>query len=379
MQWWLLGIISLFFLGASPAEVAATDTRDFIQYYCAARILIDGENPYDGATQLRYQQAYSPKLLTQPVSLWNPPWSLSFYLPWGMIGKIQTALLSWRIMQLFFVWVSVFFLGRQQQLPLIYCVLLPCLFSPVFWMYHFGQNTGMLLLGLAGTLYFQKKAQWCCAGWALALTALKPHLLLLYALALALHGREKIVFRSISVGVLVLSAASCLAWSMQPHIFQQFWHAFGETESAVPVKNWQVPLVSYHVRMLIQPEQFLWQFLPILLGALLLLALRLQGVMLLRYPAEILYYSLILTPYGGWIFDQVLLIVPIIFTLKEVQSLKLSRRIIIVLAMIAVSLAALQIRGLEESVWFSPAYALIHIVIKIFRYKPNPSPNGGPE
>src|SRR5206468_11079814 len=80
-----------------------------------------------------------------------------------------------------------------------------------WWVVAYGQNTGLLALGLAGFLYFTRKEKPLAAGACAALTALKPHLLagfgvLLVADALTRRGRV-----ALAAGVGVVAVALGLA------------------------------------------------------------------------------------------------------------------------------------------------------------------------
>ena len=61
-------------------------------------------------------------------------------------------------------------------------------FVGTWWLVGYGQNTGFLLLGLAGFLHFARRDRPFAAGACAALTALKPHLLAVFGVLLVAVG-----------------------------------------------------------------------------------------------------------------------------------------------------------------------------------------------
>ena len=65
---------------------------DFIEYWAAARLTLDGENPYDPAKLLPLQKA-AGRDTDEAVMMWNPPWSLAIVLPLGLVSAREAQLL----------------------------------------------------------------------------------------------------------------------------------------------------------------------------------------------------------------------------------------------------------------------------------------------
>src|SRR5215213_4247809 len=65
---------------------------DFIEYWAAARLTLDGKNPYDGEQLLPLQQA-AGRDTDEAVMMWNPPWTLAVVLPLGAIEPRPAQLL----------------------------------------------------------------------------------------------------------------------------------------------------------------------------------------------------------------------------------------------------------------------------------------------
>src|SRR5947199_2998908 len=58
---------------------------DFLEYWASARLLLAGNNPYSPEQQIMLQRSVVPNTV-QPLMMWNPPWTLFFILPFGLLG-----------------------------------------------------------------------------------------------------------------------------------------------------------------------------------------------------------------------------------------------------------------------------------------------------
>jgi hypothetical protein len=77
---------------------------DYMEYWCAGRAALTGQNPYDGAVLYPLQldiQKHHPQPFGDPIMMWNPPWTLPLAMPLGLA--------HWRVGQL--VWFTLNALG----------------------------------------------------------------------------------------------------------------------------------------------------------------------------------------------------------------------------------------------------------------------------
>ena len=184
-------------------------------------------------------------------------------------------------------------------------------------MVAYGQNTGLLVLGLAGYLHFIRKDRPLAAGAFAALTALKPHLLagfgvLLIADAVARRGRV-----GLAMGVGVIALALGIVLLTDPSVINQFAAAVRDPgPDAIALHAWTLPVPSYWLRMAVAPDRFWVQFVPCIVACVALVAWRLRAgdrVGLARALPVAVAVSVLTTPYGGWIFDLTVLLVPVIW------------------------------------------------------------------
>ena len=84
---------------------------------------------------------------------------------------------------------------------------------------------------------------------------------------------------------------------------------------AVPLSEWPLPVASYWLRVGMDRSQFAWQFVPCAAACVLLVGYRLWRGAAWDWPRElprVVWVSVLATPYGGWIFDLTVLLVPVV-------------------------------------------------------------------
>ncbi len=181
--------------------------KDFLEYWAAGRLNLRGENPYDPERLLSEQRTADPDRAAA-VMMWNPPPALAVYTPLAWFPPRLAALL-WIGFQLLAVMLACDLLWRAYApgRPRWVAQLVGLSFVGTWWVVAYGQNTGLLVLGLAGFLHYTRKGKPLSAGACAALTAFKPHLLagfgvLLLADAVTRRGR---ITLAAGLGVIALS------------------------------------------------------------------------------------------------------------------------------------------------------------------------------
>ncbi len=291
------------------------DPNDFLEYWSSGAVAVRGGNPYDPAELLPWQRIAEPDK-DGALMMWNPPWSLAIYMPLGAL-PLRWAMLIWVGMQLFSAMVACHLLwrayGGEWRLSWV-AQLVGITFAPVVWMVLFGQNTGLIALGLAGFIYFRKSNRPAIAGAFAALTALKPHLLAVFGVLLVLDAMTRRGRIALASGAAVLAASFAIALAVNPDVYEQYRAAIRNPgPQTVPLDGFVLPVASYWLRMLLAPDQFWVQFVPCAIACLGYAAYRFQQGSRWDWTRElprIVWVSVITTPYGGWIFDLTVLLVP---------------------------------------------------------------------
>jgi hypothetical protein len=188
----------------------------------------------------------------------------------------------------------------------------------------YGQNTGLLLLGLAGFLHFRQRDKPLAAGACAALTALKPHLLAVFGALLVADLCTRRGWKPVASGVVAIAGALLVALAANPQVVAQFIDAARHpAEGAVPLSAWALPVPAYWLRVWLAPDQFWVQFVPCALACVGFLIYRLWKGAAWDWARElhlVVAMSFLTTPYGGWIFDLPVLLVPVVWAAARLAS-----------------------------------------------------------
>lgn len=375
MSWLRLLPFPLLALGVVVALPSIFPPKDFTEYWSAARVLATGGDPYNGAELLPVQRQIAeelakqegkeaPEASTKVVSLWTPPWTLPLYAPLGYL-PFHVARWTWLFVQLALLFLSAELLWRTYGGPAKWWFaphLVALAFAPTFWMVHYGQNTAFLLLGLAGFLRFRNRLP-TVAGFFVALTAIKPHLLAVVGVLLILDAFRDRGWRVLLGGLFMLGVGSAVAVLFHGQIFQHFIEAATRptTAETVSLKDWELPLIAYDIRQAFAPEKFWVQFVPCGVACGLMVVHRFlrwnKWEWTEQFPAAVLV-SCLYAPYGGWMFDLVVLLVP------AVQLVARAKGMIgwaVVAGMVVLNVAAIRPLDLHQFGWYSVAMGVVWV------------------
>jgi hypothetical protein len=327
-----------------------------------------GGNPYDPDQLLPLQQLADPGR-ADTVMMWNPPWSLAVYMPLGWLGP-RWATLLWVVLQLAAVMLACDLLWRTFDGPPRWRWVAQAAgltFVGTWWLVSFGQNTGLILLGLAGFAFCWARDRPAAAGAFAALTALKPQLLAVFGVLLVLGAVTRKGRVAVAAGGAVLAVALGLALLANPAVVAQYRAAVRDPgPGAIRLNEWMLPTPSFWLRWETDRDQFWIQFVPCAVACLGYAAYRLWRGRRWDWPAElpgVVWVSVLTTAYGGWIFDLPVLLVPLVaVTARAVRTD--SRAALAVLAagqlvVLAVSLA--WVYDLHQFFWVAPAVLVVYL------------------
>lgn len=284
--------------------------RDFVEYWAAGQLLAGGENPYDVERVAALERQAGRD--EDAILMWNPPWTLPLVLPLGYL-PVRAAHVAWLLLQTAVLFAATEWLWRHYRGPAdgrLLAHLLAWTFVPTSFAVLVGQISPLLLLGAVAFLALVRRGRDTAAGAACALLAIKPHLVYLFWPAVIVWAVTERRWRVLIGGALAGVALTAVAMTLRPTVLADYWHTF----TTRPPEQYRSPTLGTLVRLAVGEGAFRWQFLAVLPGFVWLAVWwprrtsRDWDVML----PLILLVSLLTTPYGAWLFDLVLLLVPVV-------------------------------------------------------------------
>ena len=280
-------------------------------------LLLKHGNPYSLNEVLREQQNWGWKERF-PLMFLSPPWALVFVAPLGLTNSYAMSWLLWTLAMAAVVALSsrllmdVYF--DELRIPEIsdtafYRCLFAFTFYPVLLCFKFAQTAPLMLLGLAGFLWFGTRNRSVIAGAALSLTLIKPQLFYLIWIALLLVSLQQRRWKILASATCATAGLTLLALLIDPKILVQYWElARGPYAQVIPSG------ITTPIRRLLGGGAFWIQLIPPFIG----LAWfgwywrqhRLSWSWHERMPT--LVTVSVLTSAYGWIFDQTVLVLPVI-------------------------------------------------------------------
>jgi hypothetical protein len=287
--------------------------EDFVEYWAAGRLNAAGGNPYDPAAMLREQQ-HIGWTDSAPVMMYNPPWTLALAMPMGVV-EFRLARSIWLPFQLFLtLWSAsrlwILYGGAPERTVRAWFVAL--LWSPTILALRFGQLSPVILVGLVGFLWCVLRRRDFAAGAFLALTAVKPQLVALVWVPFILWVYADRRWKALAGAATCVLGSTVAATLTNPLVFAQYFDLMASTP---PTLTFESPNIATVLRVFSRTQGSWPQYVPTVLGAALVVWLwhsRRKSWDWRRQMPGLVLISCLLTSYGGWAFDLVVLLVPIV-------------------------------------------------------------------
>ncbi|MBL8793726.1 MAG: DUF2029 domain-containing protein [Planctomycetia bacterium] len=328
---------------------------DFVEYWSAGRLNLTGGDPYS-AQQLFPLQQEVGCTLDYAIMMWNPPWTLTLVMPFGMLSY-PAGRFAWLLLHALLavgcadaVWR--FYGGRDEQRWLAW--LLALSFTPTLVVLRMGQIAPFMLLGLTGFLLLQASRRDVAAGAFLVLSSIKPHLVYLVWAAwlcwIVQERRWRMLLSAAACGLVLLGVAA----AVNPNVIAQYRQATAER----PPVDWITTTFGTLLRVLFAPEQRWLHFLPPALGLLWFAPYWWNHRRRWDWQEQLPFLLLVsyVTAAFGWLGDQVVLILPLV-ALAAWTSQRADRRLWLIAG---VSYAVLNLADLTLNAVF-PAEQLVHL------------------
>ena len=356
------------------ADFRTVGVDDFVEYWSAGRLNLQGGNPYSQTELLRVQRAqgWDGEL---PVMMWNPPHTLTFVmpfasLPYGFARKL------WLLVSIAVILIASDRLWRLyggSPAKRAFAPLLAAAFMPTLAALKNGQITALLLAGVAGFLCFAHRGRWLAAGCFLVLVAIKPHVVYLIWVALGLWWIRRPQWRLVSGSVLFLGISWLISTMINPDVTSQYLEAV----LGRPPLYWRTMTWGSALRMAFSVEREWLQLVAPGIGCCWLLYRWFERGKEWNWTEEMPRLILVSTSTMafGWPFDLTVLLPAVIQAgvwMSEERDSTLRRRVLTVYVALQ-GLAVAMNQALLDAIyfiWLSPALLLLYSYYAARRTRP---------
>jgi hypothetical protein len=355
------------------ADSSVFPPDDFVEYWAAGRLNALGQNPYDGTLLLPLERD-AGRDTDEPIMMWNPPWTLSVAMPVGLL-KARAAQLLWLAACLALVvgcgdWLWALYGGPPGQRWLAWLVSLT--FLPTLFVLQAGQIGPFILLGITAFLVAERTRWPWLAGAAGVLVAIKPHLVYLFWIALAVWAVRRPMptrWKVIAGGVLVGALALAIPVACNPDVVNQYREAMTRRTP----EQWKSPTIGSLLREVFGAERFDLQFAPAFVGLAWLLVVGWRDRHRVRDWSErmpmLLLVSFVTASYGAWPFDLVILLPAVIEVAAGVAASGDRWRALLAAAVYAgINAVALAMNlshcTSETFVWMAPSLLAAYVLLR---------------
>ena len=345
-------LAALYFVGLDDRNAAA---RDYISYWAAGQQLAHGANPYDIDEVRRLERAVGREPGEPVLTMRNPPPAFFLAAPLGFFSP-KNGLIGWLLLLIGCFSISLWMLWIVHGRPSTRLHLLGYAFAPAVACLMAGQFGIFLLLGVV--LFLLLHRSWpFCAGMALLLCAMKPHLFLPFAVALCLWIAMRRNYR-IPAGFMVAATACCaFSFWLDPH----GWAQYSRMMQLGGATNEVVPTLSAYLRLLVDRSAVWVQFLPqaaASVWAVWYFLSRRQRWSWNHHGLVLLLLGAMCTPFG-WLTDETLLLPAV---LAGLYSAVAARRSLAPIALVSAAALAELFAGVKVVgpffLWTTPAWLL---------------------
>lgn len=366
--------IMLWQLGGSARGLTDWPLYDYVSFWAAGRLNLQGQDPYDPALLEALEREAEPGS-SEVLIMWPAPWALTLLMPFSCLDAHLSHLL-WLAFQFVVLACAVDWAWRLVGAPperRWLAWLLALTFLPCYLVLVTGQMGPLLLLGLIGFLSCLKHGRDGWAGAFLVLTAIKPQLTYLFWAALLLWAWQERRWRLVMGGV--LGVLAMLAWPVlvNPELPVYYWQSLTQRTST---HSHLSPLLATALRLAFDGRLGM-QFVPMAPGLLWLAWYwrrhRLRWDWQKQLP-DLLFASLLTTAYGAWPFDLVLLLLPILQVAADAGRRGRAAWLVAAAVYLAINgIATLQIArevAYFAFIWMTPALLLAYLALR--RRVPSP-------
>lgn len=345
--------------------------NDFIEYWTATKLLLNGGNPYSSSELLASQAALGWSQ-SEALMMWNPPWTFFFTLPFGLFDY-QTAQFAWFLSHTLIIFVgakSLWNIYGGEAEKSRYAALAVISFAPTYFALLLGQIGPLILLGLIAFLASVKNRAWGLAGAALTLAAIKPHLLYLFWLALLIWTLKKMQWRLFTGFAVTGIAVALLPLLLDRDVYSQYFDLLKTGRVTKPL-DWATPSLGTALAELLAIPDAWIRWLPSWVGAVWFLWYGSRRAETWNWLSELPLVLLVSVVTAGfvWTFDQVVLVPAVIQAavwLSRFEDRARAAMCIGVYVALGAILLVAKIFVMDDFwyFWVAPAYLLFYLYVR---------------
>jgi hypothetical protein len=309
----LVAIVAILaYLAATRARALALPTNDYVQYWAAGRLSLRGLNPYDPGRMLFLERSIGWPL-DYPVMPYYPPWVLPVFMAMGLpsysLSRVLWMLLSLSIVLSCAAWLWRFY--RRSRQGVFLALAAAGVFAPTVLLLVEGQVTPLVLLGLAGFLWFERRRRLVLAAAFVALTLIKPLLFVLVWLALIVWVLDRRLWTTLAGVAFALAAALLVVLVANPAVLGDYVYYLGHYH--LPATS-DTATFAAAAGMRLGADRLWFAWLPLALGVVWFFIYwrkhRAAWTWGERLPL-LLFASVLSAPYA-WVHDSLVLLVAVI-------------------------------------------------------------------
>lgn len=347
---------------------------DYIQYWSALRIILDGANPYDPQIMQAMQMRLG-KPENATVMSWNPPWTYLVLAPFCIL-PFKYAVPLWILTNIFFLIHSIVLChkthGKDDKVTCAKLILYSFYFIPAFSCIAFGQAGLFMSWIICLFLYLCKLEKFLFAGILLSCLSIKPHLFYLLAPLIAYWSfkeKNSRLILGILLGMFFLLISTA---TIAPSAFSFWTNAIfdpSQIQGTQTILDWKVATLVGMIKTIINdiwftvPKWPMW-FVPLTTAIIYL------SYLLITKPAPSLHHdtppilalSIFTAPYG-WFFDQSILLCLYAFLMLKALEMKSKKLIYTLFGLQLVLLIwrATPFNAQHHYFWFPLALLLVYV------------------
>ena len=208
---------ALFF--AAFLASSALEKQDFAAFWSASHLV--SQNPYSLQAVATFERSHGVIGSEPAIVMKNPPWTLLFLLPLSCFNY-GNAFALWAVFEVVAILGCALATWNLYSRPSSAALFLPLCFGPTIVLLMLGQLDALVLIGITLFLVMAERKQDWIAGASTLLILTKPHVVVLFLLALVLWTIQSRRWTILWSSLLAIAASSSVVLAINPRIFAEF-------------------------------------------------------------------------------------------------------------------------------------------------------------